>query len=462
MLRILLLVLTIAACTVVRAQERPVALGGTIVTPDGTMDGWILIQNGTIRGISQNKPDTQNATYIETRGVIYPGLVDIHNHPMYSAFPRWSPFRQFVDRYEWRRFEGYRWRVGLLASELLRIEKWFCDLLRFAELRALIGGTTSIQGISPIFSKERTEPYVPDCIKGLIRHLDWYSGLWGNEIGKERLHGVIDPLGANARMGEVKDKLNRGVIDRVIVHLSEGVDKTSGDEFRLLMELGLPADKVVIIHGTALRSQQLRQMAENRTALVWSPRSNHVLYGTTTDVKAAKEARVTMALAPDWGITGGANLLAELVYTWNLNVPPVREIFSEQELFEMSTQIPARIANLQDKIGSLKVGFVADLFVLRGDASDPYHALVRARPEDVQLVMIGGRAYFGTEGLVVSLAKASREAVSINYVDVCGSTRALALPRSSADQGMIERLITRLKNRFRELGIGLAPLVECP
>jgi len=56
----------------------------------------------------------------------------------------------------------------------------------------------------------------------------------------------------------------------------------------------------------------------------------------------------------------------------------------------MSTSIPARIASIADKVGRLKEGSYADLFVLAGDVTQPYAALTRAKPEDVRLVLVGG------------------------------------------------------------------------
>ncbi len=60
-------------------------------------------------------------------------------------------------------------------------------------------------------------------------------------------------------------------------------------------------------------------MAAHGVNLIWSPRSNLELYGSTADVAAAKAAHVKIALAPDWSPTGSDGLLAELNYAaaWN-------------------------------------------------------------------------------------------------------------------------------------------------
>ena len=46
--------------------------------------------------------------------------------------------------------------------------------------------------------------------------------------------------------------------------------------------------------------------------LVWSPKSNVVLYGTTTNIPLARSKGVPVALAPDWSLSGSVNILDEL------------------------------------------------------------------------------------------------------------------------------------------------------
>ena len=46
--------------------------------------------------------------------------------------------------------------------------------------------------------------------------------------------------------------------------------------------------------------------------MVWSPLSNLMLYGGTTNIGAARSAGVPLALGSDWSPTGSKNLLNEL------------------------------------------------------------------------------------------------------------------------------------------------------
>jgi cytosine/adenosine deaminase-related metal-dependent hydrolase len=177
------------------------------------------------------------------------------------------------------------------------------------------------------------------------------------------------------------------------------------------------------------------------------------LYGSTASVAEAYRQGVTIALAPDWSPTGSTNTLAELSYASQLSREKLAGLFSDRELFEMSTAIPARIAGIDDKVGSLKEGLYADLFVLAGDASQPYEALAHAKPEDVQLVLVGGVPIFGSEKLLGPLQ------LKTEPVDVCG--KQMYLNSESLVAGSLADVTGRLTADLKGYKLNLASLAEC-
>lgn len=210
---------------------------------------------------------------------------------------------------------------------------------------------------------------------------------------------------------------------------------------------------MAIIHGTAMVADDFRQMHSAGAALVWSPRSNMELYGVTTNIPAALQEKVTVALAPDWSPTGSTNMLAELGYASRYNREHLSSQLTDRELFRMSTVIPARIARIDDKVGTIQIGRYADLFVLKGDTSQPFTTLANARPQDVQLVLIGGVPLFGSKELMSGFN------VKSEAVDVCGASMLLnsgALPGDTF--AAVQR---RSEDDLKEYGIPLAQLAEC-
>lgn len=449
------LIILLLAAQALQAQDA--ILSGTIVTPEKIISkGWIVIRKGHIESIAEKRPLLAKAHVVETGGIIFPGFIDLHNHPMYNAFPRWHPATKFKNRYEWRELQQYKDLVGTPGSELQKKnDQTFCDLDEYAEVRALVGGTTSITGISPRYG---TPIPVPRCVVGLVRNLDWASGFYGTTLGHERVKnalGVTPHDMSESDAAKLHEQLRAKQVDLLLIHVAEGSpqDLESSVEFLALKGRRLVGSHTAIIHGTALVADDFRQMHAAGTALVWSPRSNMELYGVTTNIPAALEEKVTVALAPDWSPTGSTNMLAELGYASRYNREHLSSQLTDRELFQMSTVMPARIARIDDKVGTIETGHYADLFVLKGDAAQPFTTLANAQPQDVQLVLIGGVPLFGSEKLM------SRFNVTSEAVDVCGAS--MRLNSAAFADNTFAAVQHRLEGDLKEYGIPLAPLAEC-
>src|SRR5262249_44211337 len=118
----------------------------------------------------------------------------------------------------------------------------------------------------------------------------------------------------NERITYYQCEIANGRLRSLIVHLSEGAftDSSAHREFRMLKQRKLLSPHMLVVHGSALGHADFIDMASNGMGLIWSPRSNQELYGSTTNIPAALEAKVSVALAPDWSPTGSAGMLQEL------------------------------------------------------------------------------------------------------------------------------------------------------
>src|ERR1700693_44070 len=109
-----LLIATLVPCLLAvspRAQSPPshLLLKGNIVTPDGVLiGGWLDIARGRILHIEREKPDIPGAQILETSDLVFPGFIDLHNHPSFNVFPRWTPPHKFPNRYAWRDWHVYQ------------------------------------------------------------------------------------------------------------------------------------------------------------------------------------------------------------------------------------------------------------------------------------------------------------------------------------------------------------------
>lgn len=444
---------------------RPIVLKGTIVAPTHIIPGgWIVIQNNKIAGVYSSLKQFKmpaDAVYIDTKGIIFPGLIDLHNHVTFNVFPVWKPKQQkllnsyryqekFSNRYEWRYYSTeHKKLVRDPYNNMLGLR---CKMNTYGELRALVGGTTTI-----------ANTFDDECIDRLVRNLDD-----PDQMDNRRIKYMIDISNQNPdktqqdvenlenALSGIKQDLSSGNLDAFFIHLAEGkaTDSISKGEFAILKSKGLLTSKTAIIHGIALGKREFHAMHNAGASLVWSPRSNIELYGQTTDIQAAKNAGLRIALSPDWAITGSKNLLDELHFAADWNKNHLNNLFTDKDLVEMVTSIPAGIAGVDDKIGSIREGLFADLLVISGDTSKPYSSLVRAGTHNVKLVLVNGSPVYGTKDLM-------EQFWSVGQLDqLLNSSPAmmLKLPLPLESGNTYQELRNSLSVKLTEEGTTLAPL----
>jgi 5-methylthioadenosine/S-adenosylhomocysteine deaminase len=446
--------------------QNGILLNGNVVTPSGVIqNGWVYVQNSKVVSVTQAQPNVQ-ASIVQSNDYIYPGFVDLHNHPVYDVFSRWTPPQLYNNRYEWRQDQAYKSAISSPEYNLTQKDNEFCDMDEFAELKELIGGTTTVLGISlPIYDKP-----MPDCIKGLARNLDWYTGFYGTVVGQEPVANAIGitPPGYSLISpnwpGDMKPSdqtkyvsdLQTGKLSLFVIHIAEGKrsDPEAQSEFGLLKNAQLLTPKTVIIHGVGLSTADFAEMSQIGAALVWSPRSNLDLYGETTDVLTALQQGVTVALAPDWSPTGSTNMLAELKYANEYSVTKLNGAISPGQLFAMATSIPAHIAQIDQWVGSIEANKYADLFMITSNSSDPYTNLVSASPSDVTLVIVNGVPVYGSTQRITQAGVAATEDIMVCNAKESINSQALTNGAFSAVSG-------RLSSKLASLNSTLGPVAEC-
>jgi hypothetical protein len=421
-------------------------LRGTVLTPAGALkQGYVGIIGGRIASVAAKRLDLPDASVVAVDGIVLPGFVDLHNHVAWNVLPRWHPPRLYANRYEWQVDPDFRRAVGQPFDDL--VDAHFCEMNAWGELRALVGGTTSIMATRPF-----------PCVHGLVRNLDVNSGFYGTlEIDREHIIDVIGvPQDADGRaqfVAGARFYISNPYYEALAVHVAEGTDALSEEEFIFLRSQSLLNPKGILIHGISLGAADFQAMAAAGTALVWSPRSNRELYGTTADVAAALDAGVEVALAPDWAVSGSSNMLDELKTADEWNRSQLGGRLSPRQLVSMVTSVPAHIAGIEDEVGTLQAGLRADLVVLRGGATDPYGSVLRARARDVQLVVIDGVPLYGDAALMQKFWPPG----DLEPIAIANSTKMLAIRAAGVSPA---GLATVLRPLLEAEGSSLAPLTE--
>jgi cytosine/adenosine deaminase-related metal-dependent hydrolase len=361
------------------------ALGGCVLTPEGPVeDGYVVIAtDGTIASVEHAKPDA--VPVLATGGVILPGLIDLHGHPEFNIFAAWEPPTRFANRFEWRSSDVYR-AVVRDPQNRLRDALPPGTQARYAEVRALVGGTTAIQGASAAY---------PGAREALVRNVDL------SIFGEHRARSMVDLPREDkpdnlARLAAILDDIEATKVRAFYIHLAEGChgDSVSVQEFDRAVDLGALTPATVVIHGTALDRRHFGAMRDVGAKLVWSPQSQLRLYGQATRVGDALDIGLPVGLGADWLPSGSPSLLAELKVARRTMAGEGRPL-TARRLVDMVTSDAAQIAGLDDRLGTLTPGRAADIVVLERHHEDPWENVVQADPAWVDLVVIGGDVAYG-------------------------------------------------------------------
>lgn len=364
------------------------ALHGAVLTPDTAIaDGYVVVDGATIDSVRTTKPD--GVKVVETDGIILPGLIDLHGHPEYNVFAAWEPPKLYANRSRWRASHEYAAVVKAPLALLKQAPTLERTLTRYAEARALTSGTTAIQGTNGKFASIE---------EALVRNVD------RRIFGQHKARSIVDlDRTTPADMATLRTQIESGAVNALYVHLAEGTDEASRKEFDALVAANLLTPATIIIHGTALTTAELDQVAAAGAKLVWSPQSNLRLYGKTTLAGEAIARGVTVGLGADWLPSGSPSLLAELKVARQSLVEQGHPA-TAQQLVRMVTSVAARIASLDDHLGLLDAGRPADILVLAARHPDPWESVVDSMPSDIELVMIGGDLAYGRTDWIGTVA----------------------------------------------------------
>jgi 5-methylthioadenosine/S-adenosylhomocysteine deaminase len=407
-------------------------LKGRIVAMSGpgtvVENGRLVISRGFIRAVvapNEVLPSAyRSAQTIETSGTIYPGLIDLHNHFAYNILPLWAVPKQYENRSQWQGSRQYVSQVSLPMNALKGYSTTARAIVRYAEAKALIGGTTTGQGI-------RTQ------VRGGLR---LFRGAMRNveATGDVRLPeaGTLVPT---LRVAEANIEQFRSQLERraraggsYFYHLAEGVNADARETYSVLLDNDLLRPPLAGIHCLGLQRRDLELLASKECRVVWSPFSNLLLYGRTLDLEHLKESEALFSIGCDWSPTGSKNLLQELKLARHVS-DSQGGVFDAEDLVRAVTADAARIVGWQRQLGTLAAERMADLLVLDGDVDDPFEALVNATESEVRLVAVHGIPRYGDRALMEEFPRDAAVAVEEYIVGARPKFFALSAPDSTID-----------------------------
>lgn len=413
-------------------QSRRYLLRGTLVTMDDTLPaadrvfaGALYVQGNRILEVLHDGDPlpsyASGAVAIDAHALIFPGLMNIHDHIVFNTIPHWDVPGLMQDVSDWTSLDEYRTHVRY-PNDILTDGSYYGllpEVGKFAEAKALTAGTTAEQGSFPTSA---------GFTNHLARNVDLSN--FGADRIRQRSLSILDSSFTAEAQALVAD-MDAGAVDGWLVHLAEGTGEDALQEFQRLKDLCLLRSETAIIHGTALTAADLDDVAAAGAKLIIAPTSNYLYYGATADVPGAVQRGIAVSLSTDWSPAGDKNLLASLKSLSRINQTVWGGALSDLQMVEMVTSAPARTLNWCGKVGSLHPGMFADLAAILGDPLSPYSSLIQATEEDVVLTVVDGDALYGRTELLESLKPGQYEILT----STCGFEAGIDVTDSSVPSG---------------------------
>ncbi len=408
-------------CTVT-AGNAALRLQGDVLTPDGILgNGQVVVgSDGVVACVGCDcsaHPDYANATRIECpEGVISPGLIDSMQRISFSHNPPADD--STGERYDHR----HQWRLGLDGHTSISASGGgSTNQKRWIELRALLAGTTTINGSGNT--------------PGFTRNLDLSADAIA--LGVPRINNSTFPLGDSSGTRLTGSCAYNSypvpTADTDVYVVGDGTDASARNEFICITGQANGGSDVLggapALGLVGLTAADATALVTRAASVVWTPRYNTRLYGDPGPATLYDNVGLQLLLASNWTPTGSMNLLRELSCADQLNQVYFDQQFSDRDLWEMVTQNPADNMGWGTAIGRLAVGHVADIAIFNARVRVGHRAVIEASVTDVALVLKSGVPMTGHADLMTALGQGSCESIPAN--DACGVEMKVCVSRET-------------------------------
>ncbi|GGG48828.1 N-ethylammeline chlorohydrolase [Pseudohongiella nitratireducens] len=349
--------------------------------------------------------------------VLIPGLVNAHGHAAMSLFRGIAddlPLQTWLESHIWP-LEG-QWisedfvyqGTQLAIAEMLRGgTTCFADMYFFPESSAQAASDAGIrvQLATPIIDFPTPWANTTDeaIHKTTTLHDNWRnSTLVSVAFGPHAPYTVSDePIKRIITLAEELDVPIHMHIHETQQEVDDAIAATGMRPIERLDKLGLLSPRLLCVHGTALNDDDIERLQQSGSSVVHCPESNLKLASGFCPVHTLQQQGINVALGTDgaasnndldmFGELSTAAMLAKAVAKDAAALPAT-------EALRMATINGARAMGMDQEIGSLEAGKLADIVAVRMDELNslplynPVSQLVYStRSDQVSHVWVGGR-----------------------------------------------------------------------
>jgi cytosine/adenosine deaminase-related metal-dependent hydrolase len=309
------------------------------------------------------------------KSFVYPSLINTHDHLQGNYVPPVGP-KPGTFYLTWLPWDNDL-KASSMFTERSRLSRE--ELYALSGYKCLFSGVTTVNDHFPQKLNGKILPTLPVRAileYGLAHESSSYDLKWGDGIEVEHARAV-------------KNKWP------FITHLAEGFDEESMHSVETLEKLGILDKHCLLVHCIALSDGDIEKAARAGVSVSWCGFSNKFMFNVTAKIRKMFKAGINVTIGTDSAASGSYNFLEELRYDRRLYRAMYGEDLPAETIFRMITINAARAFWMEDRIGSLEAGKLADLLVLKARENNPYENLVNASMQDIELLTLEGTPILG-------------------------------------------------------------------
>ncbi|SCX06118.1 5-methylthioadenosine/S-adenosylhomocysteine deaminase [Lachnospiraceae bacterium YSD2013] len=371
-----------------------------------------LYVNGNKLSFAEDKSVTYE-TMDASHKLIMPGLINMHTHAYMSVLRNYA---DDVDFGEWL-FN----RCMPVEDRLPKDAAYWTNLLAFAEM--IKSGTTTFVDMhmfhrqSPLAAGAAgMRGYIGRGLVGEDLYADGYSRFKEaieekEEFESDTMKFILSPhaiYSAGPKLMEqvVKESKDRGMLHQT--HLSESVTevedclkKYGKTPVELLRDIGFLDNETILAHCVQMRGDDMDILKETGATVVTNPASNAKLGNGFAPIKEMEEKGINLCVGTDGCASNNTlNMFREmgLLSLIHKGIHKSSTVMSAEAVVNFATVNAAKALHMEDKLGVIKEGAIADIIFLNlrtpsmYPENNPISALCySANGSEVESVMINGK-----------------------------------------------------------------------
>lgn len=373
----------------------------------------ILIENEKIIKISKNIKDSAEKVIDGTEKIVMPGLINTHAHvPM-------SIFRETVDGYITQ--DWLTQKIWPVEAKLTEEDVYFASMLSYIEM--IYSGTTTINDMYFMQNKIVDAALDTGVRLQVTRTLMDTDGSGERKLVeieefikkyKEKYDTISLNVGIHGLYTNTEEYLQKGLeIAKkyklpVNMHFCE--NEQEREDIKKMYNIASPIEPIkkyfknihlILAHAVKLTNEEIEKIAKQDIYIAHCPVSNLKLGCGIAPITKMQEENICISLGTD-GQGSGSNLdmFETMKYTALLQKGYLENptLMPAYEVLKMATINGAKTLNLENQIGSIEEGKLADIIILNLDSplTLPLNDIIaeivyNVKAQNVEITIVNGK-----------------------------------------------------------------------